>query len=416
MKLIGPFCQIVTMRKLPLRGPLKDEQLEIIGRGGILIEGDTIVDVAEYDILERNYKDEILSSEAPSCENVAFPGFIDAHTHLCWAGSREKDFASRLAGKSYLEIAKAGGGIWDTVQKTRAASRQQLVELMKERINRHFFEGVTTCEIKSGYGLNVDSELKILEAIADLRETINADLVPTCLAAHLPPHDFEGSSADYLKDIVHNLFPLIKKRNLSNRIDIFIEDTAFSEDEAHYYLSEARKNGFDIVVHGDQFTRGGSGIATGYLAKSVDHMEASSDEEILNIANSETVGVALPGASIGLGMPFAPCRRLLNAGGVLAIASDWNPGSAPMGDLITLASILATFEKLSTAEVFAGITYRAAEALNLSDRGILANGKLADIISFPCNDYREILYNQGKIKPSHVWKYGIKHIYDVQKI
>ena len=164
--------------------------------------------------------------------------------------------------------------------------------------------------------------------------------------------------------------------------------------------------GFDLVVHADQFTTGGSRIAVETGALSADHLEASTDIEIKQLAASDTVAVVLPGASLGLGIGFAPARKLLDAGASMAIASDWNPGSAPMGDLLTQAAILGAFEKLSTAETFAALTFRAAKALNLNDRGTIEPGKLADMQAFPCADYREILYHQGKLKPAKVWKRG----------
>jgi len=166
--------------------------------------------------------------------------------------------------------------------------------------------------------------------------------------------------------------------------------------------------GFDLALHADQFTPGGSALAVKFGAKSADHLEASTEREISLLANSDTIAVALPGASIGLGCAFTPARKILDQGGALAIASDWNPGSAPMGDLLVQASVLATFEKLSTAEVFAGLTFRAAAALGLEDRGKLKVGQLADFILFPTSDYQDILYHQGKMKPTTVWKRGAK--------
>ena len=165
--------------------------------------------------------------------------------------------------------------------------------------------------------------------------------------------------------------------------------------------------GFDLTLHVDQFHTGGSAVAVKHKAISADHLEASTDKEIQQLAKSKVIAMALPGATLGLGCPFAPARKLLDAGAAVAIASDWNPGSAPMGDLLSQAAILGTFEKLSNAEVLSGITYRAAAALNLKDRGRVEKNFLADIISFPTNDYREILYQQGQMKPCMVWKSGV---------
>jgi imidazolonepropionase len=202
------------------------------------------------------------------------------------------------------------------------------------------------------------------------------------------------------------ILPSIKEQNLSNRVDVFIEEGAFSEVESLEYLNRAKNMGFDLTVHGDQFHPGGSQVAIEAEVMSVDHLESSTEKEIRALAKSEVVCTVLPGASLGLGMSYAPARQLLDAGNCLAIGSDWNPGSAPMGNLITQASLLSALEKLSNAEIFAGITIRAAMALNLLDRGQLIPGQMADIACFPTDDYREILYNQGELKADFVIKKG----------
>ena len=246
----------------------------------------------------------------------------------------------------------------------------------------------------------------MLQAIQAANEQCEADLIATCLAAHIFPKDYVGSISEYLAEISTTLFPILKEENLSNRIDAFIEEEAFSPALIAPYLQRAQAMGFDITLHVDQFHAGSSAVAVKYKAISADHLEASTEKEIQALATSEVIAVALPGASIGLGCAFTPARKLLDAGAALAIASDWNPGSAPMGDLMTQAAILGTFQKLSTTEVLSALTFRAAAALNLSDRGQLQKGFLADFISFPTNDYREILYQQGQLKPGTVWKRG----------
>lgn len=220
------------------------------------------------------------------------------------------------------------------------------------------------------------------------------------------PRDHKGSPSNYLEEISSGLFPKLKEENLTHRIDAFIEEGAFSENLITPYFEKAKAFGFDITVHADQFSTGGSRIAVNNGAISADHLEASTETEIELLAKSDVIPVALPGASLGLGCSFTPARKILDAGGALAIASDHNPGSAPMGDLLTQASILGAFEKLTNAEVLAGITLRAAAALNLSDRGQLGQGYLADLSIFHTHDYKEILYNQGNFKPCMVWKKG----------
>ena len=404
MELIGPISQLVTLQDLPLKGPISDSTLPIISNAGIAIENSTIVAVDNWDSLVARYPTAHITKLEGAC--VAVPGYIDCHTHICFGGNRARDFALRNAGVSYLEIAQSGGGIWDTVTQTRKCTEQELTQIVIKNANKHLQSGVTTIEVKSGYGLSVGEEIKMLRAIYNGNNETAADLVATCLAAHLKPKDFNGSNEAYLNYLVTNLFPVLQSENLTNRIDAFVESSAFSVDEIAPYLQAAKALNFDITIHADQFTTGGSEVALQYGALSADHLEASGDKEIKALAQSNTIAVALPGASVGLGCSFAPARTILNKGGALAIASDWNPGSAPMGDLVCQASILATFEKLTTAEVFAGITFRAAAALNLFDRGRLVAGNKADFILYPTTDYRDILYYQGSLRPSQVWKSG----------
>jgi imidazolonepropionase len=405
-KLIGPFRQLLTMQGLPAKGKIADTQLEILLDAGVLIRSGIIEQTGAFLDLKDQAITENLEIEELKGEYTAMPGLIDAHTHICYAGSRASDYAMRLSGMSYLEIAAQGGGIWSTVTKTRMVSEDALLLNTKQRAEIILREGVTTAEVKSGYALTVEGEIKMLEVIQKLDQQLAIDLIPTCLAAHMKPKDFEGTSLQYLEQLVTALLPQLKQRNLTNRIDIFIEKSAFQVDESLFYLRKAKELGFDITIHADQFTVGGSGIACELGAVSADHLEASTGSEIIKLAQSNTVTVCLPGASLGLGLQYAPARKLLDTGASLAIASDWNPGSAPMGDLLLQACVLGAYEHLSLAETLAAITVRAASALKLSDRGIVSKGMLADIIAFPTGDYREIIYRQGKLKPEFVWKRG----------
>jgi len=406
MKLFGPFKQIVTLKNLPLKGKLNDEALEIISNGGILTQNGKILEANDYDLLKQKFPNSEI--DLIESEQIALPAFVDAHTHICFGGNRANDFAMRNAGKTYLEIAESGGGIWSSVQHTRQASEDDLVNGILERTNILLNQGITTIEIKSGYGLNVDEELKMLRAINKAQGLTKATLVPTCLSAHLKPRDFEGTSEEYLNYIFDEILPKVKEENLASRVDIFIEKSAFQPEESKNFLLKAKKLGFQITVHADQFTAGSSRIAVEVGAKSADHLETTIDEDIEFLANSNTVAIALPGASLGLGEPFAPARKILDKGGILAIATDWNPGSAPMGNLVTQASILATYQKLTTAEVLAAITFRAAYALDLEDRGILAEGKKADFITYETTNFQNILYHQGSLKPKNIYINGEK--------
>jgi len=386
--LIGPFRQVITMDEMPLKGPLRDNQLRIIESAGIMIQDGKIIAVDSFNKLKDEAVEEECRIQQLDGDLVAMPGMIDPHTHICYAGSRSNDYAQRLAGMSYLEIASRGGGIWSTVTSTRNASDKTLFHNTKTRALSLLNDGVTTAEVKSGYALNVEDELRMLEIIHKTNETSDIDLVPTCLAAHTLPKDFQGSSRQYLELLVNKLLPEVMKRNLSSRADIYIEKSAFLADEGLFYLREAMNLGFDVIVHADQFTAGGSGVAVRVGAVSADHLEVSSDKEIALLAGSDVIAVCLPGASIGLGVGFAPARKMLDAGCSLAVASDWNPGSAPMGDILIQACMLGAYEHLTIAETLASVTYRAAAALKLRDRGILKKGYLADVIEFPVSDYR----------------------------
>jgi len=388
------------MANLPERGAISDNSLEIIDDGGVVIEDGKIIEVGDFLSLSKNNLD--VREITYPC--VLLPGFIDSHTHVCHYGNRSDEYAKRNSGISYQQILEEGGGIHNTMNSTSNSTDEQLTDDTLNRLKRHFQEGVLTCEVKSGYAPNLEDEVRMLRIINEIDSSNDIDLIPTCLAAHVTPKKYE-SSKKYLDSIINDLLPIIKEENLSNRVDIFIEEKAFSITEASNFL-EKIKNDFYITAHANQFTSGGLKVGVDNGAVSVDHLEVITDQEIDYLSKSDTTGVVLPGCSLGLGIPFAPARKLLDYNCKVSIASDWNPGSAPMGDLLMQASLLGSTEKLSNAEVLAGITCRAANALSLEDRGSLENGKIADMIGFKTNDFRDILYNQGKLKPSFICKRG----------
>lgn len=406
-KLIGPFKQLLSLANLPIKGALKDADMEVLEHAGLLLEDGKIKAVGSFEELKaaNTQGTEIIEL---TDDYVVLPGYIDCHTHIAFGGNRANDFAMRNAGSSYLEIAEAGGGIWSTVKHTRALSEEELADLTSKRADMLLKQGITTVEVKSGYGLNVEEELKTLRAVKKANQHSAADLISTCLAAHMCPKDFEGTPEEYLAGIADQLFPILKEESLTTRIDTFVERSAFSAEQTKPYFEKAKDLGFDITIHADQFSTSGSALAVELAAVSADHLEASGDPEVLALAQSDVVAVALPAASLGIGCAFTPARKLLDAGASLAIATDWNPGSAPMGKLIESASILATMEKLSNAEVLSAITYRAAKALNLQDRGRLVEGLLADFVIYKTDNYQNITYLQGALQPAQVWKSGKK--------
>ena len=405
MKLYGPFSQLLTFAHLPLAGPLRDEQLHIISEAAVVVDGDlngggTLVAVGTYTELKSQYRD--AAHYIIDQPTVALPGLIDCHTHLCWDGSRANDFALRNGGASYLQLAEAGGGIKYTVAQTRTADDPRLLALISARIDRLAAQGITTIECKSGYGLSVEEELRHLALIdRAFQSKPTVDHVATCLAAHVCPPEFAGQPAVYLQHLAEHLLPQLAPRI---RVDAFAEPSTFWGEPLQSYLQQARARGHALTLHADQFTAGGAALACQLGAQSADHLEHTDAAGIAALAKSAktdrpTIAVALPGASLGLGEPHAPARKLLDAGAALAIATDWNPGSAPQGHLLAQATILAAAEKLSNAEVFAAITFRAAQALGLQDRGRLVAGQRADVSFWPTDNYQDITWSMGSMAP-----------------
>lgn len=396
--LYGPFREVISMEGLKLHGSLKDEQLPILREGGIVVESGKILAIGDYSELSGEYASatRIISQG----DEVAVPSFIDCHTHICWAGSRVNDYALRVAGKSYLEIAASGGGIMDTVRATRQATEEELVDAILNHASELLKQGIGIVEVKSGYGLTPDDELKMLRAIRSANHHTPVELIPTFLGAHIKPKDFEGSHSEYLNMLIDEVVPVIQKEDLCTRADIFVEEGAFGVKESRAYSLKLMGLGFDMTMHADQFHPGGGKLAIELGCVSADHLEFSDAETVEKFKGSSTVAVALPGASLGLGMQYTPCRKLLDHNACVAIATDWNPGSAPMGDLLTQASLIGASEKLSMSETLAAISYRAAHVLRL-DGGKIEVGSLARFSVFNTNDYRSIFYSQGRLRPTH---------------
>lgn len=394
--LYGPFAQLVTLKGLSAKGPIQDSCLEVIPNAGVLCADSIISSIGSFESLVSEAKEVYPLPHS----TVGFPALIDAHTHLCWAGNRCKEYSQRLSGATYQEIASNGGGILNTMRATRNATNEELTELMINRCNALLKRGIATCEVKSGYGLSVEHELRCLKNILTVSKKHPLQIIPTCLAAHTLPPEF-SSPEIYLNAIIDHLLPQLKDNHLAQRVDIFVEEGAFSVPMAKEYLRTCQSMGFSITLHANQFSMGGAMLAAELSATSADHLEVLSPLEVKALADKNVVCVVLPGATLGLGHKFPPARMILDNGATLAIASDWNPGSAPMGDLLTQAALLGCEQHLTMAETWAGITCRAAQALNLNDRGILDTNLRADIALFPCSDWREVLYYQGSLSPSH---------------
>jgi imidazolonepropionase len=339
---------------------------------------------------------------------TVLPGFVDSHTHLIFAGSREDEFEKRLKGLSYQEIAAQSGGINATVRRVREASRQQLCDLARPRLRRFLQFGVTTVEVKSGYGLTLADEMKCLEAIADLNAEGPIELVPTFLGAHAVPPEYQQDRAGYLRLVREEMLPEVARTRLAEFCDVFCETGVFSVEESETLLQAARLLGLRLKVHADELTPlGGAELAARLGAVSADHLLCVSDRGMDLLAESGTVATLLPGTAMFLGMHYAPARKLIERGVTVALASDCNPGTCPTENLPLVGTLACTQMGMLPSEVIAGLTLNAAAALGRSERiGSLEVGKQADIIICDVPDHRQLFYHFGVSHVSTVIKRG----------
>jgi imidazolonepropionase len=334
---------------------------------------------------------------------VVLPGFVDCHTHLVFAGTREDEFEQRLQGLSYQEIAAHGGGINATVRRVRAASKDELKALARRRLDRLLSFGVTTIEVKSGYGLSVADEIKCLEVIAELNAEGPLELVPTFLGAHAVPPEFRSDRAGYIRLLTDEMLPEVARRKLADFCDVFCETGVFSLAESERILTRAHDLGLRLKLHADELTPlGGAELAARLGAVSADHLLCISDAGIEALAASATVATLLPGTAFFLGVAPAPARRLIERGVAVALASDCNPGTCPTENLPLVGTIACTQMKMLPAEVVTALTLNAAAAVGRSKRlGSLEVGKQADLAIWDMPDYRQLFYHFGV---SHAWR------------
>ena len=339
---------------------------------------------------------------------VAVPGLIDCHTHACFAGDRVDEFDQRSRGASYEEIHASGGGILSTVRATRAASQADLVTITRRHLAAMLEHGSTTIEVKSGYGLDVDTETAMLRAIQEASYDSAAHIMATYLGAHAVPEDAESADA-YLKVCIDEMFAEVAEWGLSDCADIFVERGAYDTEQARTYLEAAREHGLALRLHGDQFAEiGALDLAIELGARSIDHLEATGPEGVAKLAASDVVGVALPVAALTLGRPMPPARALADAGGIVALATDFNPGSSPCDSLPAVMHLACTQCHLSPAEALSAVTVNAAHVLGIGERaGRLRVGQRADIVLLDVPDWRYLAYRLGSEGIKHVIVEGV---------
>ncbi|MBL0175937.1 MAG: imidazolonepropionase [Ignavibacteria bacterium] len=328
---------------------------------------------------------------------TVLPGFVDAHTHLVFAGARENEFARRIAGATYAEIAAAGGGIATTVRATREARPVDLVESALHRLDSCLGFGATTVEIKSGYGLDLESEIMLLEVIRELQALHVVEIAPTFLGAHTIPPEYRERRTEYVDLVVDRMLPEVTSRALAESCDVFVEKTAFTIDEGRRILAAAKARGLAVRIHADQITaNGGAELAAELGALSADHLDHASDAALALLRASGAVAVLLPGVSLFLGEPMPDARRFIDAGLPVAVATDMNPGSCMSENLQLMMSLAAMQMRMTMEETITAVTLNAAAALGRSDRiGSIETGKQADLLVFDTPNYARILYHFG---------------------
>ncbi len=342
--------------------------------------------------------------------NIVIPGLIDCHTHLCFGGWRSDEFEMRLRGKSYLEIAKAGGGILSTVEQTRKASEDELFEKAFVLFNKITAQGVTTIECKSGYGLSLDDELKQLRVYKRLRAVNNVNIISTFLGAHTIPPEYKTNRRKYIDLIINEMIPAVAEEKLARFCDVFVEDSAFTVEEAREILIAGLEHGLKPKLHADQLTScGGAELAAEVGAVSADHLEQVSDEGLNRIAEAGVVGVTLPIASLYTRQPYLNCRKLVDNGVDVAIATDFNPGSAPSFDLELAMMLTCNHGGLTPAESLKAVTYYAAKALDEHHQaGSLETGKHADFVILDAPDINYRIYHYKGTSVTGVYSKGKK--------
>ena len=390
--LLTHASQLLTLRGnvAPRRGSQMAD-LDIIEDGAVLIDNGKIAAVGTTDELRHLAK----SAEELDCHNnVILPGFVDSHTHPVFAAPRLIDFEQRIAGASYEEIAAAGGGIRSSIRGVRESSVQQLANHVLKALNEMSAHGTTTVEAKSGYGLDLASELKSLEAIQNAAKQWPGTVVPTLLGAHVVPPEFRENSDEYLRIVCDEMIPAAAQRKLAGYVDVFCERGAFTPEQSLRILRAAVAHGLKTRIHVGQLTHTALELFAEFRCASVDHLDHLSDADIAWLAKTDTVATLLPAANYFLGLStFPPARKLIDAGVAVALATDYNPGTSPTTSMPFVLSVACTHMKMSPAEAITAATINGACALNLQHcKGSLDPGKDADLAIFDAQDYREIPY------------------------
>lgn len=396
---------LVTSKELERKSIGDMENIEVLKNAYIAIEKENIISIGEgnYPIELKDEKTELFNAEG----KVITPGIVDSHTHLVHYGSRENELPLKIKGVPYLEILKQGGGILSTVRNTREASKEQLFNKAYEVLNRMIKFGVTTIESKSGYGLNLETEIKQLEVNKELNEKHPLEIISTFLGAHAVPEEYINNKKKYIEEIV-KMLKEIKERNLAEFCDIFCEDSVFNIEESRYILNAAKKEGFKLKIHADEIVSlGGAELAGELETVSAEHLMAISDKGIEELSKNNVIANILPATSFNLGKNYAPVRKMINKGVTVALSTDYNPGSCPCENIQLVMNIASAQIKMTPLEIIKATTINGAKAIKKEEKiGSLEVGKQADFIIYDTTNLNYIFYNIGINHVNDVFKKG----------
>lgn len=384
--------------------------INLLEHHSIVIQNDIIADISnKFSKFDFNKFDLVINAQ----NSTILPGFIDPHTHLIFAGSREDEFEQITAGKTYEEIAQAGGGINRTVKATRAATKDELKQIANKRLKIALSFGITTMEVKSGYGLDFETEIKILEIINELQNEQPIDLLATFLGAHTIPSEYKNNREKYVQLIIEKVLPEISQKKLAKFCDVFLETTAFSPQETKEILIKAKQLGFIPKIHSNQFNSiGGIDLAIELDVKSVDHLEVIDELDIKKLAQTEIVATILPGVSYFLKIPFAPARKMIDEGCIVAIGTDFNPGSCTTQNIQLVLNMATLYNGMKLNETINAATINSAFALGIENKvGSIEIGKQADLQILDTSNYKNLVYYFGNSLTKTVIKKG-KVIYE----
>ncbi|HZY44259.1 MAG TPA: imidazolonepropionase [Anaerolineae bacterium] len=389
-------------------GPQRGTHLGDIGSiedGALAINGESIVDRgSSADLIKRHQAKQTIDAN----QQLVMPGFVDPHTHVVYAGDRANEFEQRIAGASYMEIMNAGGGIMSTVRSTRAASIDQLIDQTRLRLDRMLMHGTTTIEAKTGYGLETQAELKMLDAILQLDKQHAIDLVPTFLGAHAIPIEYKGREDAYTDLVVDEMLPALSESK-PEFVDVFCEAGAFTLAQTRKILIRAKELGYALKIHVDEFEPlGGTRLGVELGAVSVDHVVSTPQSEVDLLGQSKTIAVGLPGTPFGLAQKdYTPAKAILEAGGALSIATDLNPGTSWCESMQMVIALACRYMKLAQAQALAAATINAAFAIGRGESiGSIEIGKQADVLIMDVGDYPSIGYRYGTNLVKSVIKRG----------